>query len=83
MTMEVIFMSSKDNDDKRVMHSKNDNIGIMIGNETDETINELFESRLSRDKIFWEESMKDNEFVFDHVDGLHYKFNEISLNRGG
>ena len=27
--------------------------------------------------------MKDNEFVFDHVDGLHYKFNEISLNRGG
>ena len=50
--MEVIFMSSKDNDDKRVMHSKNDNIGIMIGNETDETINELFESRLSRDKIF-------------------------------
>ena len=43
LTMEVNFMSSKDNDDKRIMHSKNDNI--------DETINDLFESLLSRYKI--------------------------------
>ena len=30
------------------MHSKGDNIGIMIGNETDEIINDFFESLHSR-----------------------------------
>ena len=43
LTMEVNFISSKDNDDKRIMHSRNDNI--------DETINDLFESLLSSYKI--------------------------------
>ena len=28
-------------------------------------------------------SMKGSEFVFDYVDGLHYKCNEINLNCGG
>ena len=27
--------------------------------------------------------MKGTEFIFDQVDGLHYKCNGISLNRGG
>ena len=39
--MKINFMSSGDNDDKRLMHSESDNIEIMIGNKSDETINEL------------------------------------------
>ena len=35
------MMSSKDNDNKRLMQSKSDNIEIMIGNETDEIIKDL------------------------------------------
>ena len=34
LTMKIKFMSSEDNDDKRLMHSESDNIEIMIGNKT-------------------------------------------------
>ena len=44
-------MSSKDNDEERVMHSKNDNIKVMINNKTDEVIEKLFQSLLSRNEI--------------------------------
>ena len=41
----------------------------MIGNETDEITEELFDSLLQR----YQESMKGSEFVFDCVDLLFYK----------
>ena len=34
----VTFMSCKGNDEKRVMHSKSDNIEIMINNKADQVI---------------------------------------------
>ena len=40
-------MSSKDNDEERVMHSKGDNIEIMINDKADEVNKELFQSLLS------------------------------------
>ena len=36
-------MPSKDNDEERVMHSKSDNIEIMINDEADEVNKELFQ----------------------------------------
>ena len=33
-----------DNDEERVMHSKSDNIEILINDEADEVIKELFDS---------------------------------------
>ena len=39
LTMKINFMSSEDNDDKRLMHSESNNIEIMIGSKTDEIIN--------------------------------------------
>ena len=41
------------------MHSKFDNIEIMIGSETDEIIEELFKSLLHRYQEGLEESMKE------------------------
>ena len=38
LTMTIDFMSSKDSDETRTMRTKNHNIEIMIGNETDEII---------------------------------------------
>ena len=35
------FISSLDNDEKHVMHSKSDNIEIMINEEADDVIKEL------------------------------------------
>ena len=43
---------------KRVMHSKFDNIEIVINDEADEVIKELFQSLLSRYQIWLETSMK-------------------------
>ena len=43
----INFTYSKDNDENRVMHLKNDNIEIMIIDKTDKAIEELFQSLLS------------------------------------
>ena len=42
LTMIVNFISSKDSDKIRSMHTKSNNIEIMMGNETDKVIEELF-----------------------------------------
>ena len=41
-------MSSRDNDEERVMHSKSDNIEIIVNDEADEVIKDLFDSIKSR-----------------------------------
>ena len=63
----------------RLMHTKSDNIKIMMGSETDEIIEELFESLLQRYQEGFEESMKGSEFIFDSADVLYYNLNKISL----
>ena len=53
------------------MHAKSNNVEIMMGSETDEVIEELFESLLQRYQEGLEESMKGGEFVFDGVNVLY------------
>ena len=48
LTMAINFISSKDSDESRTMHTKIDNMGTMISNETDEFIEELFNSLLQK-----------------------------------
>ena len=55
---------------------------ILIGNETIQNIEKLFESLLQRYQEMLEQPMKGSEFVYDSVDVLHYKFHRISLNIG-
>ena len=69
----INFISSKDNDEERVMHSKSDNIEIMINSKRDELIEELSQSLLSRYQIGLETSIKGSEFLFDFVQLLYYK----------
>ena len=59
LTIANNFISSIDNDEERVMHSKSDNIEIMINDEADEVIKELFDSFKNRYQSNFE-SMKDN-----------------------
>ena len=42
LTIAHNFTSSIDNDEHHGMHSNNDNVGIMISDEEDEVIKELF-----------------------------------------
>ena len=59
-------ISSIDNDEERVMHSKSDNMKMIINDEADEVIKELFDSLKNAYQNNLE-SMKGSEFVFDYV----------------
>ena len=61
------------------MHTKSDNIEIMINDETDEVIKELLKSLKNRYQNDLE-STKGSDFVFDYVYLLHYKCHKINLN---
>ena len=54
-----------------------------MGNETNEIIEELFDSLLQNYKKGLEEKMKGSDFLLDSVDLLYYNLHKISLNRGG
>ena len=79
--MTINFISSKDSDETRSMHTKSDNVEIMMGSGTNEIIEERFKSLLQRYQEGLEESMRGSEFIFDSVDALYYDLNKISLNR--
>ena len=66
-------MSPKDTDEERVMHSKSDNIEIMINDRVDEVIKELFDSLLSSMK----EVMKGTDYIFDYVHLSYQKCHKI------
>ena len=84
LTMAINLISSKpDSDKKCTVHAKSDNIEIMMRSETDEIIEELFESFLKRYQEALEESLGGINLIFDSVDALYYNLNKISLNRGG
>ena len=63
--MQINFISSKDSVGTRTMHTKSHNIEIMMGNETNEIIEKLFESLLRNFQKDLEESMGGSKFVFD------------------
>ena len=44
-------MSSKDNDEEHVIHSKRDSIEIMVNDKADEVTEERFQSLLSKYQI--------------------------------
>ena len=83
LTMAINFISSKDSDEARTMHTKSNNVEIMIGSETNEIIEDLFESFFQKYQEGLEESMRGSEFVYDSVDVLYYNLNKVSLSRGG
>ena len=75
------FISSIDNDEEHVMHSKSDNTEIIISDVVDEVIKELFDSV----KNGYQNNLKSNEaseFVFDYVHLIYYKCHKTNPNRG-
>ena len=82
LTATINFMSSKDNDEEGMMHSKSDNIEIMINDKADEVIERLFQSLLSRYQIGLETSLK-GDFIFGCVHLLYYRCNKINFKQEG
>ena len=84
LTIAINFISSKpDSDETLIIHTKSNNIEIMIGSDTNEVIEKLFESLSDEYQENLKEKMSGSDFVFDAVNVLHYDLNKISLNRVG
>ena len=81
--MPINFIYSKNCRETCTTHTESENIEIMIGSETDDIIDELFKSLFQRYQEGLEESLRENEFIFDSVDLLYYNLQKISLKRGG
>ena len=74
LTMAIIFIYSKGNDEERVIHSKSDNIEIMIKYNANEVIEKHFESLLKRYQVELEKSMKGIDFILDYIFILYFLF---------
>ena len=81
LTMAINFISSKDSDETGIVHTKSNNAEIMVGSQTDEIIEDLFEFFLKKYQEGLEEPMRGSEFAYDSVDVLY--LNKVSLSRGG
>ena len=64
------------------MHTRSDNIEIMIGDDNDDIIEELFKLILQKYEDNLQNKMRGSDFEFNGVNFLYYDFNKISLNRG-
>ena len=73
LTIAIDSISSKDNSEECVIHSKSDNIEIMTYDNAGEVIEDLFESLFKRYQIGLETSMKGSDFIFDCAQLLCYK----------
>ena len=82
LTIAINLVFSNDTEEMHVMHSKSFNIELMIYDNVNEVIEELFESLLNRYQIKLKTSMKDSDFIFDCFYFLHYKCHR-SPNCGG
>ena len=81
---EINFISLKPGSDETcIMHTRSDNIEIMIGKDNDEIIEDLFKSFLQKYEENLQNKMRGSDFEFDGLNFLYYNFNKISLNRGG
>ena len=81
---EINFIFLKPgSDETRIMHSRSENNELMIGDDNDDIIEELFKSFIRKYEENLQNKMRGSDFEFDGVNFLYYDSNEISLNRGG
>ena len=80
--MLINFISSKDTGETRTICAWIDKVKIMWGSNTDDIINELFESLLKN----YQEKLKiisGSKFIFESVEVMDYKIHIVRLSRGG
>ena len=82
ITMRIIFISFIDKNKTQVMHAKSDNVEIMNGNDTSDSINELIDFFMERYQKGLETKMKGSSYIFERIDLLEYHLLKISLSRG-
>ena len=81
--MQINFISHEDFEETCTIYTKSHNVEIMEGDETDEIIEELFESLLQNYQKNLEEPMRGSEFVPNSIDLLYYHLHKVGLKRSG
>ena len=71
LTIANHFISSKDVDEERVMHSKSDNTKFMTRDDTNDLVDELFKLLLLRYQFGLKTSLRENNFIFYSVEVLY------------
>ena len=82
LSMRIILVSFTDANETRDIYTKSDNVTIMSGIETEDVINELFNTFRKRYQGGLETKMKGSSYTFERIDLLEYHLHKISLNRG-
>ena len=83
MTVKMNFTTSKDSEEKCLMHSKSDNREIMSDFDKEDIIEELIHSLLQSYHVGLEQSMKVSSVLLDYVKGYFYKCYKVSFNPDG
>ena len=83
LTNEIGFISSKDNEEQRVMNSISDNIKFTLYNDANEVVNDRFESLCSKYQDNSETSMRRSDATFDSVQLMYCKCYKINFKHGG
>ena len=83
LTIAIDFISSKNAEEEPVMHWSSHSVKFTSYNDANEVIDELFESLRSRYQGNLELSMRDNDFIFDSVKLMYYKFHKVNFKRDG
>ena len=70
LSKRMIFVSFIDANEALEMHTKSDKIAIMSGIETEDVINDLFDTFRKRYQEGLETKMKGSSFTFERIDLL-------------
>ena len=81
--MAINFISSKDTEKERQMHSASDNIKFTSYNDANEVANKLFVSLCSKHHGNLETSMRWSDFIFDSVQLMYCRCPKVSFKRSG
>ena len=79
ITIAINFISSKDAEEERLMHSRSNNIKFASYNDVNEVADKLFESFCSRYQGNLATPMRGSDFVFESVKQLIQKIMMINV----
>ena len=83
LAIAINFISSKDTEEERVMHSNSDNMKFTSWDDANEVVVELPKSLRSKYQEKLETSMKGSDFIFDSIQLLYYKCHKNFFKRDG
>ena len=83
LAIAINFISSKDTEEERVMHSNSDNMKFTSWDDANEVVDELSKSLRSKYQEKLETSMKGSDFIFDSIQLLYYKCHKKFFKRDG